>query len=89
MAWLPVIDLADADGELRDTYRALLDRPMPSAYRPPHGGAPGIHRAHSLDPGLMRVVFATSGASHQGEELGWAERELISASVSRISECRY
>jgi hypothetical protein len=89
MAWIRMIDTADAEGDLREVYAGMATRPMPSAYRPPHGGAAGIQRAHSLDPMLMRVTFATSGTIHQGEELAWAERELIAAVASRTAQCLY
>ena len=89
MAWLRIIDVAEAQGALAEVYQAMANRPIPSAYRPPHGGAAGIQRAHSLDPELMRVVFATSGTQHQGDALSWAERELIAASASRTNQCLY
>ncbi len=89
MAWIRMIDRAAAEGDLLDVYTALAARPLPSAYHPPHGGAPGIMRAHSLDPALMRLVFTTSGSTFQGTELTWAERETIAAVASRTNQCLY
>jgi hypothetical protein len=89
MAWIQTIDRNTATGELLEVYQALAARPIPSAYIPPHGGAAGIHRAHSLDPMLMKVVFATTGSMHQGEALTWAERELVAALTSRAGQCFY
>ncbi|HEX2571866.1 MAG TPA: hypothetical protein VH877_20155 [Polyangia bacterium] len=89
MAWIQTTDRNTATGELLEVYQALAARPIPSAYIPPHGGAAGIHRAHSLDPMLMKVVFATTGSMHQGEALTWAERELVAALTSRAGQCFY
>jgi len=89
MAWLKLIDRASAQGELREVYAALAARPIPSVYVPAHGDAPGIHRAHSQDPALMRHVFGATGSIHQGEQLSWAERELIAAVSSRLNQCLY
>lgn len=89
MPRIQIIDMKNAEGELLETYQAMLARPMPSAYRPPHGDAAGIQRAHSLDPALMRVAFATSGSHVVNSGLSWAERELIAAAASRTNECVY
>jgi hypothetical protein len=89
MAWIPMIDKAAARGELLEVYSALGARPIPDVYRPAHGGAPGIHRAHSLDPALMRFVFGATGTIHQGDALSWPERELIAAVSSRLNQCVY
>lgn len=84
-----MIDSADAQGALREVYAGMATRPMPATYRPPHGGAAGIQRAHSLDPALMKVTFATTGAIHLGDALAWAERELIASVAARTSQCLY
>jgi alkylhydroperoxidase family enzyme len=89
MAYIQLIDIPDAQGELLAAYQAMAARPMPPAYRPPHGGAAGIIRAHSLEPRLLEVVFGTSGTTHVGQELAWAERELVAAVASRINQCVY
>jgi hypothetical protein len=89
MPWIAMIDKAAAQGELLEVYSQLAARPIPSVYRPPHGGAPGIHRAHSLDATLMRLVFGATGTIHQGDALSWAERELLAAVSSRVDQCLY
>jgi hypothetical protein len=89
MAWIQMIDSAAAEGDLLEAYRGMAARPVPSAYRPPHGGAAGIQRAHSLDATLMKLAFATTGAMHQGDALTWAERELIAAVAAREGQCLY
>lgn len=89
MAYIQIIEAEAAEGELHEVYASMAKRPMPVAYRPPHGGPAGIQRAHSLDAKLMRVVFATSASQHQGQALSWAERELIAATASRANQCVY
>ncbi len=88
MAYIRTIDAKEAQGPLRAAYDAIMARPLPPAYRPSHGGPPGIVRAHSLDAGLVRVVFGASGSLHAGE-LSWADRELVSAVAARTAGCFY
>jgi alkylhydroperoxidase family enzyme len=89
MPWITMIDRAEARGELATVYNAMAARPVPSAYTPPHGGMPGIIRAHSLDPALIGAAFGTSGSLHAGDVLPWHDRELVAASASRINQCVY
>jgi hypothetical protein len=89
MAWIQTIARNTATGELLEVYQALAARQLPPVYIPLHGDAAGIQRAHSLDPLLMKVVFATTGSMHQGEALTWAERELVAALTSRAGQCFY
>jgi len=89
MAWIEMIDSDRAEGELLAVYTAMAARPIPAAYKPPHGRAPGIVRAHSLDPALMKVAFGASGTLHLPGRLPWAERELIAAVASRTAQCVY
>ena len=88
MAWLRTIPRAEAQGALAEVYAAMAARPIPDAYRPPHEDAPGIIRAHSLDPQLMRLTFGSTGSTHQAT-LGWADRELIASVTSRTNQCFY
>jgi hypothetical protein len=87
--WLPYIDYASASGALRETYDRMLERPLPPAYRPPHGGVPGIITAHGLDPGLIPRVFGTSTTLNGAGPLAWQDRELINAVTSRLNQCLY
>ena len=57
---LAIIDYPSSRGPLREIYDRMLARPLPPAYRPAHGGAPGIITAHSLDPLLIPLVFGCS-----------------------------
>ena len=88
MAWLGTIPGREAVGQLAQTYAAMAARPIPDVYQPPHGDAPGIVLAHSLDPELMRRTFTVSGSLHQSS-LDWADRELISSVTSRTNQCFY
>jgi hypothetical protein len=90
MAWIQIIGRQGADATLAAVYDKMATRPMPAAYRPAHGDAPGIIRAHSLDPALMPLVFAGMSASLvQGDAMAWAQRELVNAATSRLNQCLY
>jgi hypothetical protein len=89
MAHLRVTWFRDSTGVLRETYQQLLERPLPAVYRPAHGDAPGILRAHSLDPEAMRRVFRTSSTLNGAGPLTWPQRELVNAVTSRLNQCLY
>lgn len=86
---LPIIGYAESTGTLRDIYDRMRERPLPAVYRPPHGGAPGIIQAHSLDPELIPKVFGTSSTLNGAGPLSWPERELVNALTSRLNQCFY
>ncbi len=63
---------------------------MPRVYAPPHGGAPGIVRAHSLDAKLIEIVFGGMSVSLATEEtLAWPRRELVNTVTSLVNQCFY
>lgn len=80
---------ADAPHALREVYDRMRERPLPPAYRPAHGGIPGIIEAHGLDATLVPKVFATSTTLNGAGPLVWPERELVNALVSRLNQCFY
>jgi hypothetical protein len=86
---LRIINPDEASGPLADLYERFKERPSPPVYRPAHGGLAGIIRAHSLDCGLMPLVFAFSGGVNQSGPLPWPDRELIAATTSRLNQCFY
>jgi alkylhydroperoxidase family enzyme len=88
MAWLMTVSRAEATGALAEAYDAMDARPMPPVYHAPHGDAPGIIRAHSLDPELLRRTFSVSGALAT-TPLPWADRELLASVTSRTNQCFY
>ncbi len=81
MAWIEIIDEADAEGDLKEIYDDIAVR---------RGKLSNIMRIHSLNPPTMRahlelylkVVFGTSN-------LRRAERELIATVVSATNGCPY
>ena len=89
MAYLRLTGYRDATGALRDAYEGMKKRPLPPVYRPGHGDAPGIIRAHSLDPVLLPRVFGFSGMLNGQGPLSWPERELVNATTSRLNQCFY
>lgn len=88
VAWLSTVSRAEATGALAEAYAAMDGRPMPQVYRPLHGDAAGIIRAHSLDPELLRRTFSVSGALAT-TRLPWADRELLAGVTSRTNQCFY
>jgi hypothetical protein len=88
VAWLEIIGQAQATGKLAEAYAAADNWPMPPVYRPSHGDAAGIIRAHSLDPELLRRTFSVSG-SLATTRLAWADRELLASTTSRTNQCFY
>lgn len=89
MPFIETIDSDRASGALAAAYQAMAERPMPPVYRPPHGRAPGIVLAHSLDPELMVATFGISGSLATNETLDWPARELVNAVTSRVNQCFY
>jgi hypothetical protein len=89
MTHVRVISYAESSGSLRQVYDRMRERPLPVAYRPAHGGAPGIVQAHSLDPALMPLVFSFSTQVNGHGPLTWPQRELVNAVTSRLNQCLY
>jgi hypothetical protein len=79
---------AQATGALAEAYAAMDNRPMPPVYRPWHGDAAGIIRAHSLDAELLRRTFSISGALATSS-LAWPDREVLASVTSRTNQCFY
>ena len=88
MAWLRTVSQAQSTGALAEAYAAMDNRPMQPVYRPAHGDAAGIIRAHSLDAELLRRTFSVSGALAT-TQLPWADRELLASTTSRANQCFY
>jgi alkylhydroperoxidase family enzyme len=88
VTWLGTVPQAQATGALAEAYALVDNRPMPPVYRPSHGDAAGIIRAHSLDPELLRRTFAISGALATST-LAWPDREVLASVTSRTNQCFY
>ena len=89
MSRLTMIGHEESTGALRDAYDRMRARPLPAAYRPGHGDAPAIIRAHSLDAALLPLVFGFSGNLNGQGPLTWPQRELVNAVTSRLNQCFY
>lgn len=89
MTFIRTIDTHEATGELAAVYARMKARPMPSVYVPKHGGAPGIIRAHSLDPALIALKFGGLSASLASDTLAWPLRELVNSATSVANQCLY
>jgi uncharacterized peroxidase-related enzyme len=81
MAWIRMIDEAEADGELHDLYERLTE---------PRGGVDNILKVHSLNPDSMRGHFELYRTLMRGRSpLSRAQREMIGVAVSAINRCHY
>ncbi len=89
MPHLQIVDPENATGELAEVYERMKARKINPAYRPAHGGVPGIIRAHSLDPALMPRVFAVSGLVNGSGPMTWPQRETIAMATSILNQCFY
>lgn len=82
MAWIRMIDEADAEGRLADLYARMVD--------PDSGRVDNILKIHSLHPAGLDAHFALYRAVMQGTAaLPKVDRELIAVVVSSINDCRY
>lgn len=89
MAFIRMIGMREAEGELAETYAGMAARKLPAVYKTEHGDAAAIIRVHSLDPALMRAAFGFSGTLGTDETLSWAQRELVNAVTSARNGCFY
>ena len=82
MTWISTIEEDQAQGELAELYRTMVD---PQAKR-----VDNILKVHSLHiPGLA-AHFALYRAVMRGtRSLPKVDREMIALVVSRINDCRY
>ena len=89
MGNLRIVEPDAATGRLAEVYEQMKARKMNPAYRPAHGGIPGIIRAHSLDPDLLVRVFAASGLINNQGPLSWPQREIVAVTTSVLNQCFY
>ena len=79
MAWIKMIDEADATGRLADEYDRV-------------GGSPvdNILKIHSLNPKSLRTHYDLYAHLMRGASpLSRAQREMIAVVVSKTNECHY
>ncbi len=81
MTWIKVIDIADADGSLREAYDEVAST---------RGQVANILKAHSLRPEVMTAHLHLYRELMFGRsELTRAERETIAVAVSVVNGCHY
>ena len=81
MAWIKVIDEAEAEGALRAAYDEVQGT---------RGGVANILKIHSLNPpALMGHLTFYRALMFGRSELTRAERETIAVAVSVANHCHY
>ena len=81
MAWIDVIDEAQADGELARLYGELVE---------PWGGVDNILKIHSLNvPSLEAHVLLYKTVMYGRSSIKRPQREMIAVVASAANRCRY
>ncbi len=81
MAWIRVIDEADADSDLQRAYTEVASS---------RGRVANILKVHSIHPAVMTAHLTLYRELMFGpSELSRPERELIALGVSSINGCHY
>ena len=81
MAWIRMIDEADATGKLARLYEKFTE---------PWGGVDNIGKIHSLNPRSLEGHFDLYTTLMRGRSpLSRIQREMIAVSVSRLNQCHY
>ena len=81
MAWIEVIPEEDADGDLADQYRQLIE---------PWGGVDNILKIHSLSPDSLRAHVVLYKTLMYGKSpIKRPQREMIAVAASVANRCHY
>lgn len=83
MAWIKMIEEAEAEGLLAELYHDAkrLKRPYPVAH---------IKKIHSLNPEAMQHVVGLDRKIRRGQSpLTILQREMIATVVSALNNCHY
>ena len=81
MAWIRMIDEADAEGLLGSLFAKL---------REPHGGVDHILKIHSLNPKSLSTHYDLYKHLMRGRSpLSRVQREMIAVVVSATNQCHY
>ncbi len=81
MAWIKVIEEAEAEGRLKEMYERQRD---------PRGPVDNILKIHSLNPASLRAHFEFyKTVMHKPSELSRSDREMVAVVVSSINRCHY
>jgi uncharacterized peroxidase-related enzyme len=80
-AWIEMIPVADAEGELAEYYKK---------WHRPDGGVDNILRIHSLNPQSLAGHYEYYAHIMRGESpLSRSQREMIAVVVSATNHCHY
>lgn len=80
-AWIEVIEPAEAEGELKSVYEAVMGE---------RGALAAVHKIHSLHPETLTAHMALYMELLYGRSpLTRREREAIAVAVSRTNGCAY
>lgn len=81
MTWIKVIDVTEAEGELREPYDEVAST---------RGEVGNILKAHSLKPKVLSAHLSLYRELMFGRsELSRVERETIAVAVSVVNHCHY
>ena len=81
MAWIQMIDEAEASGKLAELYAKLTE---------PWGGVDNIMKIHSLNPASLAGHFELYKTLMRGKSaLSRVQREMIAVVVSALNHCKY
>lgn len=81
-AWIRRIDDDEADGELAEAYRRMVD--------PVEGQVDEVLKIHSLNLPGLKAHYALYRAAMRGSRgLPKVDRELIALTVSQLNACHY
>jgi len=80
LAYLKTVSEREATGEVADIYRVIREH---------LGELPGLFKALSTDPAVLRETWRAYPYAMEFGALGRAEREILALAVSRVNACRY
>ncbi len=81
MAWIQMIEEADATGELKSWYDKLVE---------PWGGVDNIMKIHSLNVASLKAHFDIYKTLMYGRSpLSRVQREMIAVVASAANQCHY
>ena len=81
MAWIHIIEEAEATGKLKEWYTKLTE---------PWGGVDNIMKIHSLNIRSLKAHFELYKVLMRGKsDLSRAQREMIAVVASTLNHCVY
>lgn len=81
MAWIKMVNVNEAEGDLRDFYEA---------HQSPSGEVDNVLKIHSLNPASLRGHYDFYRTLMYGKsDLSRVQREMIAVVVSAANKCHY